>query len=126
MRDPQKIVGMTVHQSGGRATTEQETIIRCDGDPAIKLGSKLTEAPYKAPDSQKKKKDKLPPSDWVGKACLNPIDPTVPFSIFLWYQPQEDELKSNQVCIVDLLIDGKKSRGKSSTNTISIFQATQH
>ena len=79
-----------------------------DKDPALHLGPKLLESAWKPTDAMKKKKDKLPPSDSVGKAFVQINNPNNPFSLFLWYEPAKNQ---PQVCVADVIIDGRKSRG---------------
>jgi hypothetical protein len=85
MRDHQKLVGLTAHQNSSE------------------MNIKLQEHTYKPP-ANIRKKEKLPPSDYYGKVSLEILDSQEPFSLFLWFGGEG-------VCIVDLMIDGKKSNG---------------
>ena len=76
-------------------------------DPSLHLGSKLAEGSWKPSEAMKKKKDKLPPSDHVGKSSVYIQNPSLAFSLFIWFEGKEKE----DVCIADVVIDGKKSRG---------------
>jgi hypothetical protein len=91
MKDHQKLVGMTAHQNNSE------------------MNIKLQEHGYKPP-ANIRKKEKLPPSDYYGKVSLEILDHQKPFSLFLWFSGEE-VAQTPGVCIVDLMIDGKKSNG---------------
>ncbi|KAJ3342789.1 hypothetical protein HDU91_000483 [Kappamyces sp. JEL0680] len=119
MRDSAKLVGFTAHQHGPAAPTSSSLPI---SDPCLKLGPKLVENVFK-PDQAKRKKDKFPPSDCISRASLGALNPSAPFSLFLWYEGSQDE--ENDVCIVDVTIDGKKSPGEKAIAVLQMHYKTQ-
>lgn len=104
MRNTAKTCGITIHQHVKAGIASEEAT---EKDPAVHLGSKLMESSWKPSEAMKKKKDKLPPSDHVGKSAVHIQNPSLPYSLFLWF----DGLDEDDVCIADVVIDGKKSRG---------------